>query len=229
MSWLGEFLGDGGWIGPAIMAGATLYVGNQAAAANLQAAQIAAQAQARSAAAIQEGNRMAQQRFEQVQTQTAPAVEGLQRIAASDPYAFSPGQEQELADSRRQTMNALAVSGLRGSGRATVAAVRQAEDNTRGRLIEQNRSRADSATTNLAGQYFGVAGQAATVDSQTGLAVGSSLENQGAMQANALLANTSLQGRALGDIAAVTADALKEGRRSYYRDNRPQERDRETL
>lgn len=47
----------------------------------------------------------------------------------------------------------------------------------------------------------------------------------GELNANALLATTTLQGRALGDVAAVTADALKEGRRSYYRDNRPSERD----
>lgn len=227
--WFSNFIGDGGWVGPALMAGATLYVGQQAAAANVQAAQIAAQAQARSAAAIQEGNRLAQQRFEQTQAQAQPAVDALQRIAASDPYTLTLQQEQEVDDTRRQTLNALSVSGLRGSGRATVAAVRQAEDNTRGRLIQQNQQRADAATTGLASQYFSATGQAANVDAATGQAVGGTIQNQGNLQAESLLANTSLQGRALGDVAAVTADALKEGRRSYYRDNRPNEGGEERL
>lgn len=241
--WFSKFIGDGGWVGPAMMAGATLYVGQQAAAANVQAAQIAAQAQARSAAAIQEGNRLAQQRFEQqqadtkaMQAQIQPAVGRLQTMAAADPYAMTPQQDQEVDDTRRQTLNALAVSGLRGSGRATVAAVRRAEDNTRGRLIQQNQQRADAATTNLSGQYFSLQGagnqmatQAANVDASTGQAVGGTIQNQGNLQAESLLANTSLQGKAIGDIAAVTADSLKEGRRSYYRDNRPAEGDKERL
>jgi hypothetical protein len=225
MGWFDSFIGDGGWIGPALMAGATLYASNQATQANLQAAQIAAQASARQVDAIREGTALAQQRFDTVQQQAQPAVQQLQRIAATDPYALSPAQQQEVDDARRQTLNALAVSGLRGSGRATVAAVRKVEDSTRGRLIDQNQQRADTATTGLAGQYFNAVGQAANIDAASGYAAGHGYANQGGIQASALLANANVQGRALGDIAAVTADALKEGRKSYYRDNKPAEKE----
>lgn len=205
-----------------------------AAQAQHQAAVAQAQAAERQAQAIRQGNQLAQQRFETVQQQAQPAVEGLQRIASSDPYALTPQQEQEIADSRRTAMNALAVSGLRGSGRATVDAVRGSEDATRGRIVARNQARSDTATTGLAGQYFTAVGKAAGLDASTGEAVGKAVgkaydpTKMGELNANALLATTTLQGRALGDVAAVTADALKEGRRSYYRDNRPSERDDKT-
>lgn len=223
MGWFDSFLADGGWVGPAILGGAMLYSSQQSAAANLAAAQIAADSQRRQAEAIREGNALAQQRFMAAQEQAAPSVARMQQMAAADPHGLSQQQQAQVDDARRTTMSALQVSGLRGSGRAAVAAVRRAEDNTRGRLVEENQRRADSANTSLASQYFGAGQQAAALDANAGQAIGRGIEAEGALGANAMLANTALNARALGDVAAVTADALKEGRRSYYRDNRPSE------
>jgi hypothetical protein len=235
--WFGNFLSDGGWVGPALMAGATLYVGQQAAAANVQAAQIAQQTANRQLAMQAQQNALADQRFQQTsamleeqKAQAAPSVAKLQQTAASDPNMLTPEQEQQVADTRRTALSALQVSGLRGSGRATVATVRRTEDDTKNRLISQNQGRVDAANNALSSQYFNTTGQqvgAATnqnVVGQQGAATQAGIVGQqGATEANSLLANTSLYGRAVGDVAAVTADALKEGRRSYYRDNRPGE------
>lgn len=235
--WFSNFISDGGWVGPALMAGATLYVGQQAAAANVQAANIAAQTANRQMALQQEANVLAQQRYdqtnamlEQQKAQAAPAVAKLQQVAASDPYAMTPEQDQQISDTRRTALSALQVSGLRGSGRATVATVRRTEDDTRGRLVAQNQARVDAANNSLSNQYFNTTGQQVNAASSQNAAnqnaantASGILGQQGSTDANALLANTQVYGRAVGDVAAVTADALKEGRRSYYRENRPGE------
>lgn len=237
--WFSSFISDGGWVGPALMAGATLFVGQQAAASNVQAANIAARTAQQQMALNQQSNALAQQRYdqtnamlEQQKAQAAPAVAKLQQVAASDPYTLTPEQDEQVDDTRRVALSALQVSGLRGSGRATVATVRKTEDDTRGRLISQNQQRVDAANNALSSQYFNTTGQqvqASGAQNAAGVQAATTqagiIGQQGSTDANSMLANTQLYGRAVGDVAAVTADALKEGRRSYYRDNKPGESD----
>lgn len=214
-SWFDSFFSGGNWIpaallGTAVVAGAAI-----SSRGNTDAARIAAQSSQMQAAAVQQGNQLAQQRYEEAKAISAPAVARAQQIV-NQGTDLTADQQAQVADARRATTNALQVSPLRGSGRATVAAIRKVEGDLTNQLISQNRARADQATSTLANQYFAANSGAANLDANTGQAVGQAINNAGMTNAGATVANANLRGQALGDIGTIINDAWKESRRSSY-------------
>lgn len=201
-------------IAAGLVAGATIYASNRAAEANERAAEQAAQAAQARAAAEADANRQAQARFDAIQTQTAPAVSHLRDVIAT-PEGLTPEQVQQREENRRITTENLARSGLRGSGRATVAAFRDIDSDFTNKAIAANRARADTAANQLAGQNFSAATRAAGIDQDTGASRGRAIETGAFNTGQADIANAGLTGQALGDITSILASDLK-GRRSRY-------------
>lgn len=189
------------------------YESNQA---NYKAAKTTADAAQRQAQAIQAGNEQAQARFDALQTQAAPGITRLQQVAAA-PGGLTPLQQQMLADTRRQTQTQISRSGLRGSGRSEVAAERAVEGDFVNKALASNQQRSDTAATALAAPGLSAYGQQAALDASTGRAVGAADLTAGEAQAGAGIANTQVNGRAIGDIASVIASDAK-GRDSRYND-----------
>ena len=203
----------------AMVGGATLYGDYISSAANTEAARIAAEGRLAEARAIEEGNRQAQQRFNTVQEQAAPAQSYLRQQMVSDPSMLTPEQQQSLEDSRRDTGAALSASGLRGAGRAQVAALRQVEADQRAGFFDQNQRRADAAAQQLSGQYTTALTNAANLDASTGRAYGSAVSGAADASAGVRTANAGLRGQAIGDIASLIRSEYKdEKRRSRYDD-----------
>lgn len=221
MSWFSDFFSGGSWIDPVIKGGASIIGATIAADANREAGERASQAAQQQAEAIRQGNALAQQRFEQTRADTLPALT-YQKEQIARGEKLTPDQEARLGDVRRTAQNALAVSGLRGSGRATVALVRQSEADFTNNAMAQNRQNANQSATSLSSQYFRANDNAANTDAATGRAVGQGLATAGMYDAQAGLSNANLRGRAIGDIGTIINDTLKEGRRSNY-DRRPTE------
>jgi hypothetical protein len=187
---------------------------------NKDAAAIAAAASDREAQAIREGNEAAQKRYDELALKTAGGTEYLRRVVAANPNNLTDAQKQEMDDTRRNTTRSLNASGLRGAGRATVAAFRGVESDTRGRMVGANRTRSDNAAQILSGQYSSAVGNSANLDASTGKAVGAGHASSGLANANATTANASVTGKALGDIAGIIASEEKErGRDSRYKQN----------
>lgn len=172
--------------------------------ANTEAAEIAAAANDRAIAA-------SNARYEDLKRQTQPAQTYLSTVMGQGDQ-LTPAQLQEMDDLRRQTTNRLATSGLRGSGRATVSALRAVESDYRNKALDANRRRADAAAGTQAGAYYSTFDDQAALDRQG--------VNSGLYSAGATTANASLTGSALGDIASLIASDNK-GRASRYRNENP--------
>lgn len=163
---------------------ATLIGTKIAADANKSAARTAAAGEHRSAEEIEAANRLAQERLMQ---------------AGKLPTRLTPSQEGQLEDARGDVRGQLAASGLRGSGRATVAAFRDVESDFRNRLLEGERGRRERLATGLS-----------AIDRDTGYARGGAERNTGLIGANATTANAGLRGAAVGSILGAVANEAKE-------------------
>ena len=231
MSWLGDVVsgvisvssgGGGNWVDVGLKVADTgLNVWSNIAAqrANKQAAQNIADANRQNAEAVSAANQAAQERFERLSADAQPGVTYLKKLTAGDPYSLTPGQQQTLEDQRRASANSLARSGLRGSGRAVTAALRDVDSSLRNKFIDSNLTRSDQA----AGQLAGMSGTANA--NAAGYGVNAAESGTGYMPVNARtegqadIANTQLQGGALADIGSAVSSLIKEGRKSrYYKD-----------
>lgn len=178
---------------------------------------VAAGAQAQ-ADAIREGNRLAQLRFDELAELGEPGITALRSVVASDPRRLTPGQELSLSDTRRDTINALNRSGLRGSGRAVLAGLRGVESDVRGRAVESNLSRRDAASRVLAGQSAAATTRSGEIDIATGRAVGEAANRTGELAGATDFANANLRGQTLGDVAAIISSEDKsKGRSSKFK------------
>ena len=184
--------------------------------ANVEAARIGAEAARVQADEIRSANEGAQARYEEQRAVTAPGVSRL-RSVVSAPEGLTPEQIAAREELRRQTTNTVSRSGLRGSGRATVAAIKKVESDFTNQAIAANRARGDTAATTLAGSNLATYGQQAGIDQSTGRAVGDAAMTAGLASAGATTANANMAGRALGDLAGIIASDVK-GRESRYAD-----------
>lgn len=191
---------------PVLMAGATLYGANQTSKANEKAATTMSTAQDKATTA-------ATGVYKEAQRAASPGLLATQALISRG-GALTPVQEQQVADSRAQALNALKGSSLRGSARTTSAVVADTDKRVRDNLISQNQTRADSAAGNLTGQYFNSANNIANTTSQ-------GLVNTGNINAANTIGQATISGQAIGDIGAIIADAAKtkaqEERDSSYR------------
>lgn len=190
---------------PLLAVGATVYGANQSAQANTQAANTMTAAQDKAMTA-------ANTVYKANQGAASPGLLATQAVINRG-SRLSPEQEQQVADTRAQALNALKGSSLRGSARTTAAIIADTDKRTRDNLMSQNQTRADNAAGTLTGQYFNAANNIANVSSQ-------GLVNSGNISAANTLGQAQISGQAIGDIGAIIADAAKtkaqeERKRSY--------------
>lgn len=89
------------------------------------------------------------------------ALQQLQQTMATDPGKWTPAQARMFDEYRRNASANLAASGLRGAGRAGIAAINEGEAELAARLYAQNQQRADAATGTLATYGYGATGNVA--------------------------------------------------------------------
>src|SRR5574341_346388 len=147
---IGSIIGAVGTIGGAVIG----------AQANKKAAKKAAKASAASTAAYREEAKKARDIYGNIQAETAAGPSYLRRIISGS-TSLTPAQLAERDELRRSTLNALSAGGLRGSGRAVTAAIRNTESDFTNKAVASNQARADTAADRFAAPYFNAAGDAA--------------------------------------------------------------------
>lgn len=200
----------------AVDTGLSLYSGYETKKANEEAARGIVEANNRNAEAVEAANRDAQERFERLAADGQPGVTYLKRLASNDPYQLTPGQEQSLAENRREAVNSLSRSGLRGSGRAVTAALKEVDSDLRNNYVNSNLSRSDQA----AGQLAGISTTANRASADYGVDAArygtGNLASSADVTGGADIANQELGNSGLADINSAVASLVKEGRKSRY-------------
>lgn len=168
--------------------------------------------------------------YGQTRDQTQPGVNYIRDIIGS-PTSLTPEQLAAREDVRRFAVNSSQVggSGLRGSGRSFVDAMRNVENDFNLKALKDNRDRADRAALEFVRPNFNAAGEMASAHATQGRVVGQALANQGSnladasregtyAGANANLANANNWGSAIGEIASGIKDWQKnEARPPVYK------------
>lgn len=191
-----------------INAGVKLYGASQTADAYNKATKDTIAATQKATAANLEAQREANAILKSQQGMASPGLLQLQRTI-SQQDTLTPAQIQALDDARRTTIDSLSTGGLRGSAAATAATVRKVEGDMRGRFMDTNQNRANSAAGSLAGQYFTAGDKAAQVAVNTGNTISSGLTSVGDLNANNTIRQNAITGTAIGDIGATITDYLK--------------------
>lgn len=82
-------------------------------------------------------------------------------VMGTDPSQWTPSQQRLIDEYKRDSLARLAASGLRGAGRAGVAAVNEGDAALRARLYDQNIARADAAANTLGARGYSATGTVA--------------------------------------------------------------------
>ncbi len=220
------FTGGGGsdWLGTAVKVGSEVYGAYTQYNAQQDASQVMQQGYADQTAALQAGNEAAQARLGALGEQTQGATDYLRRVVAHDPYTLTPGQQTGLEDNRRQARASLAYGGLRGAGRAGVAAFNESDRRYNDAAFASNQARADAAAGQLSGQGFGVTQQAAGFDMTTGRGVAGAAVPAADEKASADVANAALKGSVVGTLSSFIANDQKDrSQDSKYQDWKSQQ------
>lgn len=205
--WVKSFAKD---VLPAIVGvGATVYGTKVAADAQKDAVKTANQAQKQATQADLQGLQMAQQNVQQLQGAASPGLMRMQDIIGRGEQ-LTPEQVLALDDARRTTTDALNGGSLRGSARATVAAINDVDGRMRTGFMAQNRQQADTAAANLSGQYFNAGNNIANLNRDVGNTVSQGLINTGQNNVTSGINQAAIKGQAIGDIGAVIADSIKQ-------------------
>ncbi len=213
---IGKFIaGNSGLVSSGLEAAATVAGAAITANANSNAADKALQGQQAQVDAITRGQNQAQRRFDVIQEQTAPAVDYLRQIV-NNPTSLTPQQKEDFDRVERTTLRNVNASGLRGSARGTVAAIRDTTNNFLNQAEITNRNRSDTAANTLANQNFDTASDAARTDINAGNAIGAAVGSNGTTQAALTAATGASRGAALGDLASIISTDIK-GRDSRFK------------
>lgn len=105
--------------------------------------------------ALSEGSSGFEQKLSPYTTAGNEALGYLQQVMGIDPNQLTPEQRIQMDDYTRELMANLSASGLRGAGRAGVAAVGDSQGRLRAQLFKQNQDRADHAAELLNQQGYG--------------------------------------------------------------------------
>lgn len=177
-----------------VTAGATLYGASQATKSSDRAADQALEA-------TREASRVSEANLNANRSAASPGLLRTQEIINRG-SKLTPEQQQAVDDSRRQSINALKGSSLRGSARATSAVVSDTDNRIRNNFMQSNRNTSDGAALGLAGQYF-------NANTSSANSLSNNLINQGNIEASNTLGQGALRGGAIGDVGAVISDTLK--------------------
>ena len=192
------------------------------------------QAAERGVTALQTGRDRARAEIDPILGYTQEAPGYLRNVMLSADTDLTPDQQQGLDDLHRDIRSSLAASGLRGAGRAGVAAYGDAVGRYRSRAADQNQARRDQAAgvlearganarTNLGNLEADTGRGIAATETRTAIPAGQAImqagdvaagaaRDSGRYSADAMLANTSLAGNTVGSITALVADDLKRER-----------------
>ncbi len=208
----GVFTGGGGssWLAPVVQAGAEIYGAYTQVQAQEDAAKQVQAGYAAQTAATEAGNRAAQETLGGIRADAQPATDYLRRIIAQDPYQMTPGQLTGQEDALRDARNRVASGGLRGAGRAGAAVVNEASRRFTDSATSQNIARGDAAASQLSGQGYGATAQAAGLQANTGINVGSAAVPSANVGASADVANAALKGSVIGTLSSFIANDQKE-------------------
>lgn len=168
----------------------------------------------------------------------ARGLAGISALASADPNQLNPEQSRAVADYRRGAASRLAASGLRGAGRAGVAAVNEGDAKLQASLFSENQRRRDAANTDLARYGYQATGQTASAlnNLYSNNAVLSATNAQlqgntsmdkakadaaaqgaaGSALVSAQQANGASYGETLGSLGSVIASDLKERNKSRW-------------
>lgn len=210
-----DFLSDIDWSGAAkriVPAAIGTYISG---GANQRAAQTLADANAAAGRQATAGSQAAQQRYGDIAARTAPAVSYLQSVMADQ--SITPGQQQRILDTRRETGNML--SNRVGGRSATAIATRAAQD-LENSIYDKNRSRSDQAAQILAGQNISAMNASAGQDINLGNNLANLTSRTGESVAGAGLATGQLQAQMAGDALSPIRTIIAEERKGDY-ENRP--------
>jgi hypothetical protein len=189
-----------------VTAGVTLFGADQKTNAQNQATATANKANAAATAAQQAGVTAATNNTVGMQGAASPGlIQQENVIGMAD--KLTPEQQLGLADAQRTELDALQGGNLRGSARATVAAVDDVQN--RGRLadLQANQQRADAAGQALSGQYFTSGNNLSNLAVQSGKVASAGLVATGQNDANATLNNANTSATTAGAIGELATPA----------------------
>lgn len=220
------------WVPQLLTIGGQIASSMNSQSANSQAGNISLGASKAATAAQTTGLQNAQNTYassiandRNLQAAGAPGVANEQSAIANQ-NVLTPAQQLALDQARKDTLTGLNSGDLRGSGRATVDAVKNVAQNVQGGFIQQNRQRADTAASALSNQYFN-AGQnvntqnanVAGAQEKVGTVQGAGLNDQGQIQSSTIVNNANTQnqttGAAINDIGSAIAADNKKRMSSY--------------
>lgn len=253
MAFWDALLNIGGQLGGAFLSSnANQNAAETVANSNRDAANIYANAQREGLAAYREMvdkaiaeatayNQRAQGTLRGMAAESQPAVDYLRGVAFSNPYDLTPQQRTAREGTMRSATATVAASGLRGAGRAGVAAINKAGQDFDNSAWASNRSRADSANSQLFGENQTARLRDASLDQTTGATRASMMGAQGqaAMNtadnignytanttrdtgqtgANADLASANNWGSAIGALTSIFANEAKQRGGNYAQYN----------
>ena len=209
--------------------------------ANERAADTASAAAIRAAEIEQEGARQAREAYEAAAQRGIGAIrEGTRgfeetiRPLTVPVTALTPAQRIALDDQTSEDNATLAASGLRGAGRAGVAAVMDNRRRFTADALDENRRRSDAALSALANIRAQEGGAIASTEIGAGNQIGSTfttaaqsgaggVRDAGLVGAQSQLASGRLTGEALGSLGSIIADEIKGIRVGRYDNARPRE------
>ena len=216
-----DFLSDIDWKGTAkavLPAAIGTYISGQA---NQKAAQTLADSSNRASQQVIAGNQAGQARLAEVADRTAPAVQYLRSVMA-DGANLTPGQNQRVMDTRRQTGEMLST---KVGGRSAAAIASRAALDLENGIYGANRQRADQAAGTLAGQNIAATNAAAGQDIALGSNLSRITSDAGQNVANAGLATAKTQAEMVGEafspmsaIRSIIAEQNKGGPSANERD-----------
>lgn len=208
--------------GSLISSDANSRAAQQASQAQLQGAQIQAQAIRDAQAANERYAREAQAVLEAQRAEEGAGLPYLRGVVAN-PGDLTPAQQARLDDLRRSVGNQIRTSSIAGSGRTARSLLRQSETDFVNQALEANRDRAFSAATGMAGRAgnattgianiaSGLGKSSADLISKGGEVMGTATTRAGMYGPQADIANAQLTGRAIGDVGSVIATQGRLGR-----------------
>lgn len=207
----GETLGSIDWRGAVAQAVPAVIGTYVAGKANQRAGQALADANSSAVQAMRAGNADANRRYDEIAERTAPAVAYLRNVVSDT--NLTPGQQQRVADTRRQT--AAQLSSKLGGRSATAIATRAAK-NLEDSIYNTNRSRSDQAANVLTGQNLAAINASAGQDSALGTNLGNIAVRGGENVAGAELATGQLQGEMIGNVMSPIRSVIAEERKGAY-------------
>ena len=92
----------------------------------------------------------------------------LRQQAALDPSKMTPSQQRAMEQFTRQAVANQAASGLRGAGRAGLAALNEGQGGLRAQFYDQNQARAQAAISALNQQGYGATSKVAEAEKNLG-------------------------------------------------------------